>query len=53
MPQSVPTFLIDGVVGGTWRYREGRIALDPFEPIARSARRALEAEAERLAAFHG
>jgi hypothetical protein len=53
MPQSIPTFLIDGVVAGTWRYREERIALDPFERIAASTRRALEEEAERLAAFHG
>jgi len=51
-PHSFPTFLVDGAVAGTWRHREGRVELEPFEPLAPAARRALEGEAERLAAFH-
>jgi hypothetical protein len=51
-PQSFPTFLVDGAVAGTWRHEDGRVRLDPFAPLDRADRRALEAEAERLAAFH-
>jgi hypothetical protein len=51
-PHSVPTFLIDGGVAGTWRYERGRIQLKPFEPIPRVARRELDDEARHLAAFH-
>ena len=51
-PQSVATFLVDGQVAGSWRFEKGRIELDPFEPLKRSDRRQLEAEAKRLAAFH-
>jgi hypothetical protein len=52
-PHSFPTFLVDGAVAGTWRYRDGRVELEPFEPLARATRRELEDEAGRLAAFHG
>jgi hypothetical protein len=51
-PHSFPTFLVDGAVAGTWRHQDGRIELEPFEPLAPAARRELEDEAERLAAFH-
>ena len=51
-PHSFPTFLVDGAVAGTWRHQDGRIELEPFEPLGRAARRELEDEAERLAAFH-
>jgi hypothetical protein len=51
-PQSFPTFLVDGAVAGTWRHEQGEIRLEPFEPLDRAARRQLEDEAERLAAFH-
>jgi hypothetical protein len=51
-PHSTPTFLVDGAVAGTWRHQDGRVELEPFEPLARSTRRELEDEAERLAAFH-
>jgi len=51
-PHSVSTFLADGAVAGTWRYEGGRVKWDPFEPLPRVARRELEDEAERLAAFH-
>ena len=51
-PQSFHTFLVDGAVAGTWRYENGRIALEPFRKLTRDERRALEEEGERLAAFH-
>jgi hypothetical protein len=50
-PQSEPTFLVDGVVAGAWRHDGGRIALEPFGRLDRSARAALREEADRLAAF--
>ena len=52
VPPSMPTFLVDGVVRGAWQYENGRIALEPFEPLSRGTRRELEEEGERLAAFH-
>jgi hypothetical protein len=51
-PQSERTFLVDGRVEGAWRYDSGRITLEPFGHLPRAARAELEAEAERLAAFH-
>lgn len=51
-PQSVPTFLVDGAVAGTWRHEGGRVELNPFASLSRSTMRELNEEAERLAAFH-
>jgi hypothetical protein len=51
-PHSFNTFLVDGAVAGTWRHDDGRIALDPFSRLDSATRRALDDEAERLAAFH-
>ena len=51
-PPSVPTFLVDGAVAGTWRYEKGKIELSPFERLGRGILRELRDEAERLAAFH-
>jgi hypothetical protein len=51
-PHSVGTFLVDGAVVGSWRHERGRVRLEPFGPLDRRARRDLEEEAERLAAFH-
>jgi Winged helix DNA-binding domain len=50
-PNSVSTFLVDGHVAGTWRYENGKVELAPFAPLPRTARRDLDAEARRLAAF--
>jgi hypothetical protein len=51
-PHSVPTFLVDGAVAGTWRYEGGRVEVKPFEPLAKAARREVDDEARRLATFH-
>jgi Winged helix DNA-binding domain len=51
-PHSVPTFLVDGAVAGSWKHESGRIRLEPFEPLPRAVRRDLEDEARGLAAFH-
>lgn len=50
-PHSVPTFLVDGKVAGTWRDEGGRIALQPFERLSAPAMRELRDEADRLASF--
>jgi hypothetical protein len=51
-PQSVPTFLVDGAVAGTWRYDGGKVDLEPFGRLDRAPTRALQEEAGRLASFH-
>jgi hypothetical protein len=51
-PQSANTFLVDGVVAGTWSYGAGGVKIEPFAGLARSTIRELEDEAGRLAAFH-
>ena len=51
-PHGTATFLVDGAVAGAWRYDEGRVTLDPWVKLDRATRRALDDEAERLAAFH-
>jgi hypothetical protein len=43
--------LVDGFVAGYWEQRGERVRLHPFEPIPRSARRELDDEARRLAAW--
>jgi hypothetical protein len=52
MPQSVPTFLVDGAVAGAWRHEDGRVSFDPFARLDRATLRALRVEGERMAAFH-
>lgn len=52
-PHSVPTFLVDGAVAGTWRYEKGKVRLEPLAPLPRPVRREVEDEAQALAAFHG
>jgi hypothetical protein len=50
-PHSVPTFLVDGQVAGTWRHEGGRIVTQPFEPLPAADGREVSEEAARLAAF--
>lgn len=46
------TFLVDGIVAGSWtRDKKGKIALAPFAPLPRAARREVEEEAARLEAW--
>ena len=52
IPQSMPTFLVDGRVAGTWRCADGEVRCEPFHPLPAAAARELAEEAERLAAFH-
>jgi hypothetical protein len=52
-PHSVPTFLVDRQVAGTWRHEHerDRIVTQPFEPLPAAAEREVGEEAARLAAF--
>ncbi len=45
------TFLVDGFVAGIWRVEDGRVALEPFAPLSRSAERELREETGRLESF--
>lgn len=53
--QVLPTFLVDGMIAGTWsleeRRREATLALRPFEKLGRQERTAVIEEAERLVRF--
>ena len=51
-PQSFHTFLVDGVVAGTWRHEDGEIQLRPLRELSPAERSEVEEEAHRLAAFH-
>jgi hypothetical protein len=51
-PHSVNTFLVDGVVAGTWRHERDRVELEPFGKLPRMAQRELRDEAARLAELH-
>ena len=51
-PFSVGTYLVDGVVAGAWSVRDGRVELDPFQPLKSTDQRAVDAEREALEAFH-
>jgi hypothetical protein len=48
----VGTFLVDGAVAGTWRPERGRIVVKAFARLPGEAKRKVDEEAERLAAFH-
>ena len=49
------TFLVDGFVRGTWNTERSRgratLLIEPFEPLAKRDRGALEEEGERLVRF--
>jgi hypothetical protein len=51
-PHGTPVFLVDGAVAGEWRYEDGRVSVDAWTKLDRSTRRAVDDEAEQLAAFH-
>ena len=50
-PASMGTVLVDGRVLAGWRARDGRVAVEPFEPLDRRTRDAVEAERAALEAF--
>jgi Winged helix DNA-binding domain len=55
-PQSVNTFLVDGVVAGTWSVKatkkKAELRVEPFEKLPAKAVKELEAESARLVRFH-
>jgi hypothetical protein len=51
-PQSMPTFMVDGRVAGSWKYEKGRVKLEPFERLDAKAKRELREEGDRLAELH-
>jgi hypothetical protein len=51
-PQSIGTFTVDGVIAGSWSWTRDRVAITEFRALRASERRAVDAEAVRLAAFH-
>jgi hypothetical protein len=51
-PQSIPTFIVDGRVGGSWKYEKGKVKLEPFQHLDPAAKRELREESERLAELH-
>lgn len=50
-----PTFLVDGLVAGTWRIERARssavLVLEPFQPLSKKARAELTEEGKALARF--
>jgi hypothetical protein len=46
-----PTFIVDGLVAGIWSFKAGRLTTETFAPLPRAARRELEDESGRLAAW--
>jgi hypothetical protein len=51
-PHSFHTFLVDGVIAGTWKHNSNGIELTPFENLSKATRTALEEEAEDLDLLH-
>jgi len=51
-PQSVPAFLVDGRVAGTWRFEKGKVKTKPFVRLDAAAKREIAKEGERLAELH-
>jgi hypothetical protein len=50
-PASVGTVAVDGRIVAGWRFRDGTVALEPFEELGRRARNAVEEERAALEAF--
>ena len=51
IPHSVPTFLVDGRVAGTWGHERGEVRPAPFAPLPRAVRQEVDAEADALTRF--
>ena len=52
LPQSLPTFLVDGQVAGTWKYVDGQVVLDEWRPVPERWRAALATEVEHPIELH-
>lgn len=52
IPQSLPTFLVDGQVAGTWKYVNGTVEVDHWRELSSRQRRELDDEAGALGNFH-
>ena len=48
-PQSISTFLVDGVVAGSWRHDGRRVIIEPFRPLAKDVQVEVRAEGDRIA----
>jgi Winged helix DNA-binding domain len=48
-----PVVLVDGVAVGTWKHERGRVELELFGRITKTAQRAVDDEAERVRDFLG
>ena len=51
-PFSVGTVLVDGRVVAAWSLKDGRVVVDPYEPISRKDAADIEDERAALEAFH-
>ena len=51
-PQSMPTFLVNGAVAGTWKFEASQVKLTPFDLIPKKWKRDLEEETTALTTFH-
>ena len=51
-PFSVGTVLVDGRVVAAWSVKDGRVVVDPYEPVSGRDADAVEAERAGLEAFH-
>ncbi len=51
-PFSVGTVLVGGRVVGAWSQREGRVALEVYEPVSTRDQRSIDAERDALEVFH-
>jgi len=45
------SFLVDGMVAGTWSVQGGAVSIRPFEPLPSKTREEIRREADRLEAF--
>lgn len=47
-PQSISTFIVDGVVAGRWRFQGGHVLIEEFRPLSRGTRAHVREEADRI-----
>ena len=47
----LPSFLVDGVVAGTWKIERKKLVMNPFVKLSRKVKAQLDEEGERLVRF--